>query len=585
MSSKSQFSLEYTHKVIFQDVPLAWTTRFELFTPDLEQFPLMYIHRLIDNERVFGFPVAINSSQKTGKFADIEVTFLCNRPQGNGLYDSAIRDELANRIGLSNAVEIGDLDSICVGKPQYKDMLLDLWDGRIDKVYGGKIPHGRIYDEIFGIVRFSASGVAPRLGKTSELRMTYWFMKEMGEPVSISGGGHSYEFCEFYLLPSMEETRNSQFQSFPRFGNLVKSLRAFWDLEFPDRFRIHDLSLAKVSEIKSELKKRNLATKGKKDELWARLEAELNANPKISNSLIYRSAPNGGEELPAKSSKFEERYQRLLVGDYDTLDLLRQIFNRNAQRMYGFVWNLMTYIENGFENFTDRDQFKDILLYHHKRKGFSSKVLACILQQCFGFEAMPIDTWVKTFLLYPVGLNPTDSGKGDLANIHQLELYNNFRKLDKLEKIIWVSSMGNKTNKTEFRDVLWCQRYGTDLVNKGPCRGANPLSCSKCALTKTCLGYAKISSGKLVINSQIRYLDLSMLVTKTDMERKSIPKQEGIFGVLLENDVPRAARIYVGKNIAERDHHSGYEFSISDTLSKLDISNIDTVSDFVDHFS
>ena len=170
MSSKSQFSLEYTHKVIFQDVPLAWTTRFELFTPDLEQFPLMYIHRLIDNERVFGFPVAINSSQKTGKLADIEVTFLCNRPQGNGLYDSAIRDELANRIGLSNAVEIGDLDSICVGKPQYKDMLLDLWDGRIDKVYGGKIPHGRIYDEIFGIVRFSASGVAPRLGKTSELR-------------------------------------------------------------------------------------------------------------------------------------------------------------------------------------------------------------------------------------------------------------------------------------------------------------------------------------------------------------------------------------------------------------------------------
>ena len=53
------FFLEHIHQIRFQNIPLAWTTRFEFFTTDLEQFPLMYVHRMInyqsDKKRVFGY--------------------------------------------------------------------------------------------------------------------------------------------------------------------------------------------------------------------------------------------------------------------------------------------------------------------------------------------------------------------------------------------------------------------------------------------------------------------------------------------------------------------------------------------------
>jgi len=185
-------NLNYVHSVIFDHVPLAWTTRFEFFTPDLEQFPLMYVHKYIDVEtRVYGFPVSASVSKIKGKECNIIVTFLCNHPPGNKKIDEIIVNELSHRFGLANMVSLADIPSICKGNQTYQHMLTDLWNGRIDKVYGGKIPHGRIYDEVFGIVRFSASGVAPRLGKTSELRMTYWFLKEIGEKVTI--GNNSWE--------------------------------------------------------------------------------------------------------------------------------------------------------------------------------------------------------------------------------------------------------------------------------------------------------------------------------------------------------------------------------------------------------
>ena len=199
------FKLDYVHQVQFNKIPLAWTNRFEFFTPDLEHFPLMYVHRSTENGRLFGFPFSIDVGEIYGNSCDISILFVCNQPQGNTYFDLIIKDELSNRIGIANAVSRPDIDNICVGKTEYKEMLEDLWRGRIEKVYGDMIPHGRIYDEIFGIVRFSASGVAPRLGKTSELRMTYWFLKEIGQPVMIQGDASIFDFCEFYLLPSMEE--------------------------------------------------------------------------------------------------------------------------------------------------------------------------------------------------------------------------------------------------------------------------------------------------------------------------------------------------------------------------------------------
>ena len=62
--------------------------------------------------------------------------------------------------------------------------------------------------------------------------------------------------------------------------------------------------------------------------------------------------------------------------------------------------------------------------------------------------------------------------------------------------------MGNKTNKSDFLDILWCQRYGTDEVGKGPTREQNPLSCSQCSLRNECLSYASIKDEDIVVSNK-----------------------------------------------------------------------------------
>jgi hypothetical protein len=577
-----QFALKHIHTIHFVDVPLAWSTRFELFTPDLEQFPLMYVHSITEMGRVYGFPISTRVIDVKGTSSTIEVKFLCNIPEGTDESDSVIFEELSHRFGLANAVKTSQLNKICTGNSRYQSVLEEVWKGRIDKVYGNMIPHGRIYDEVFGLVRFSASGVAPKLGKTSELRMTYWFMKDMGQPVELLDECEPFNFCEFYLLPTKSELRRNDFSDFPNFDNLVQCLKPFWDSEFPLRFKLDDLDLANMDVIRSNLNQRNLPTKGnKKIDLWGRLQKNMLLEKAYIDAPEYRSTPSGGDELPNKAKKFEERYQAMFHDEFDTLDHLRHIFNRNCTRMYHFVWNLMTFIEHGYDNFTDRNDFKKILLYHHERKGFSSKVLACILQQCFGYEAMPIDTWVKTFVIYAFGFDPTDDGKGDLSLSNTLELYDNFTHLDKLEKIIWVSSMGNKTNKTEFEDILWCQRYGTVEGTDGPCRGANPLACTNCSLRTSCIGFERISSGQMMVSDSMKYLNAGMAAIYHGIQNSIIPPQSGIFGVLTENGVPRKAYLYDSKKTEfDKDMHSGYNFSMNNTISSQTLS----VEDFVDHF-
>ena len=582
-SNSIPFTLNHIHTIHFSDVPLAWSTRFELFTPDLEQFPLMYIHTITEMGRVYGFPISTRVIKVNKTNSTIEVKFLCNVAEGTDEYDCVIFEELSHRFGIANAIKPSHLKVICSGNSRYQSVLEEVWEGRIDKVYGDMIPHGRIYDEIFGLVRFSASGVAPKLGKTSELRMTYWFMKEFGQPVQLQDECEPFSFCEFYLLPTVSEVRGRNYSDFPNFDNLVHCLTPFWDSEFPLRFKLDDMDMQNMDVLRDHLNKRNLPTNGRrKVDLWNRLKKDMMLEKAYLGAPEYRWARSGGDELPTRANLFEDRYQAMFIDEFDTLDRLRHIFNRNCTRMYHFVWNLMTFIEHGFDNFSERNDFKKILLHHHERKGFSSKVLACILQQCFGYEAMPIDTWVKTFVIYAFGFDPTGDGKGDLSPSNTLELYDNFTDLDKLEKIIWVSSMGNKTNKTEFEDILWCQRYGTDEGADGPCRGANPLACTNCCLRTSCIGFERISDGYMMVSDSMKYLNAGMVAIYHGIRNLRIPPQTGVFGVLTENSVPRKAYLYdSNKTEFDKDMHSGYNFSMNNIISSQTLS----VEDFVNHFS
>lgn len=520
------FELNYNHSIIINDVPLQWMTRIELFTPDLEQFPLMYIHKLIDREdnltiigdynpinkqRIFGFVLSTNFNVRQNGLCDIEINFLCNIPQYYGTnYDNLIIDEISNRIGFADKVSRDDLSIICQNSPEVLPLLQKIWDDKISIVYGDFIPHGRLFEEVYGIIRFSASGNAPKLGKISEFRMLYWYMKDIGERVIYGQDVNNFNFLEFYLLPTYEELTNTNFNFFNNFNEYFNATSSFWNNEYISNFTV--------------------------------------------NTHTFKFAPSNTEQdtyLPNRAATFEDRYSIVLnTNEYDKISNLRQIFNRMPGRLYGYIWNIMTPTTVDFYNaFEQRDSFREFYRDYSSKKGLSTKVIACFLQQSFGLEAFPIDTWVKTFIYYALGMDTLDNGKGEVSRDTQNNLYTNFNRLDKLEKLIWASSMGNKTNKTEFVDILWCQRYGTDEGSKGPCRGSNPLSCANCSLKNECISYQNIQNTDVIINDSLNQL------------REQMVNNQTFFGILSENNTPRKVYTLKRNEIELRDSHSGLTLS------------------------
>ena len=521
------FELNFKHQIIIEDVPLQWMTRLELFTPDLEQFPLMYIHKLINKEnnlaiignynpenkqRIFGFVLSANWGDiKQNGLCDIEINFLCNIPQNYSInYDNLIKDEISHRIGFADKVSRDNLEEICENSPQVLPLLQKIWDDKISIVYGDYIPHGRLFEEVYGIVRFSASGNAPKLGKISEFRMLYWYMKDIGERITFGQNLNQFNFLEFYLLPTYEELVNTSFIFFTNFSEYFNATNSFWSSEYISTFQINTNT--------------------------------FNFAPAYTETDKY---------LPISADDFENRFPNILTpNEYDKISNLRQIFNRMPGRLYGYIWNIMTPTTVDFYNaFAQRDSFKEFFRDYSSKKGLSTKVIACFLQQSFGLEAFPIDTWVKTFIYYPLGMDTLDNGKGEVSKDTQDNLYSNFNKLDKLEKLIWASSMGNKTNKTEFVDILWCQRYGTDEGGGGSCRGANPLSCANCSLRNECISYQNIKNTNIIINDDLNQLKLQMVNNET------------FFGVLSDNYTPRKVYTLKRNNIELRDSHSGLSLS------------------------
>lgn len=528
------FELNYLHKITILDVPLEWMTRLELFSSDLEQFPLMYVHFLAEKnnsahkERIFGFVLAGTwSTLKENQLCDVELQFVCNIKQGqNVLYDEKIRQELSHRIGAADKVSFNDLKDICTNSPDSLLLLEKIWVDKVEAVYGKFIPHGRLFEEVYGIVRFSASGNAPKLGKTSEFRMLYWYLCSVGQKVDFAGEVAHLNFIEFYLLPTYEELRAENFIEFKNFSKFYDSTKIFWELEYTNIFNV--------------------------------------------GGFDFKSAPKSS--LPSKSQDFENRYSDSLSDeDYDNISRLRQIFNRMPGRLYGYIWNIMMPLTVDFKKaFSNRDNFKDFYKDHSKEKGSSSKVIACFLQQSFGVEAFPIDTWVKTFIYYPLGMSPKDDGKGEPSKTLQDDLYSKYRHLDKLEKIIWVSSMGNKTNKKEFLDILWCQRYGTDQGDSGPCRGANPLSCSQCILRTECLSYQSIKDEDIFVSDNL------------DELKENLIKLNLFYGVYTSSETPRKVYVLQKKDLIERDSHSGLDIAKSVHVSSGKI-NLNDFVEFVSH--
>lgn len=439
------YNLKYKTTITIQNVPIQWIPKIELYYPDLPQFPIMYIHTKISNDRLVACPVSV-SYDIQDEYCDAHFLVICNiDPSNNQEVDFMLKEELQERIGIKNKISLETIIRCCNGIEKYENILIDLWK-YIEMSYGPSIPFGRYYEEIYSIPRFVAAW-QPKTGRQSEMRMLYNFMSAFGEEVQFPA---QWSHLEYYVIPTYVDVQNRDYANFPKFSKLYKAMKKLFDNEFTKEITI-DKVLFKVMPK---------AWKRNKDDF-------INS---VSNRLYSLGIFNEEDRFYAEK--------------------LVDAFNRHAWRAAYFISAYLN-IEYADYRLWTKEFFKDFYDNGSKLKGYSEKVIACFLQQGFGKEEIiPIDTWIETFYRFPLGINTRS------------EFYDAFSGLGKIERMIWLASQANKTNMKNFFDVLWCQRYG--VIGNKELRGVNPASCYGCKLNTTCVGLSQILDEFVLVSNTLK---------------------------------------------------------------------------------
>ena len=519
------FEAKYEIDIAVEGIPLQWLPKIEIYYPDLPQFPIMYIHKTLDEGRLIAFPVSVSFNIAAERFGTATFHVLSNLEATQSVYDS-IKSEIEERIGLADKITKEVALQCCNGNQEYIDFFEDLWI-YLAKSYGDSIPYGRFYEEVYSIARFVAAW-QPKTGRQSEMRMLYNFMSIFGEEVCLP---KNWKHLECYVIPNIHDVKHREFGDFDKFAVLHSAMQKTFDHEFTDTFKVGN-------QIFKVLKK---AWKQDKDSFINTISKPLYENHILS---------------------FNEKL---------SLERLVDAFNRHSWRAAYFISSYMA-IEKQYEDWT-KDFFIEFYANGGGLKGYSEKVIACFLQQGFKKqEIIPIDTWIETFYSYPLGI------------ASRTEFYNQFSMMGKLERLIWLSSQSNKTNMKTFFDLLWCQRYGT--TGNRCLRGINPIACSECRLKGTCVGLNKEKDKKvLLLNDENRYTltEDKIILNDTEMILADVK-----YICVLENKVPKKSFIKITKNRPRReewiliDEFSGYILKEEDALpNEIVQRRVVTMEEFV----
>lgn len=436
------FKLNYETTITINHLPLQWIPKIELYYPDLPQFPIMYVHFLLDNKRIIACPVSVSYRIKQN-YCIADFTILINEKPTPELI-LTLTDEISNRIGYNDQITEKTLIACCKGNLAYINVLTDLWR-YIKKSYGNTIPYGRFYEEIYSIPRFVAAW-QPKTGRQSEMRMLYNFMKAFGEEVNFP---KNWNHLEYYVIPTYTDVRNKNYSMFPVFKKLYHSITQLFRLEFTNTISIDGINF----------------------------------------NVLLRAWPKNKDDFITNITKKYYSLGKISEDDKYYAEKLVDAFNRHPWRAAFFISAFLN-IENSDYRTWSKNFFKNFYNSGNKLKGYSQKVIACFLQQGFANkEIIPIDTWVETFYQYPLGIDTRS------------DFYDKFNMLGKLERVIWLASQANKTNMKNFFDILWCQRYGT--IGNRELRGVNPIACSLCKLNQTCVGLSKHANDKILISNTL----------------------------------------------------------------------------------
>ncbi len=437
--------IRYSSRITISDIPAQWLSKIELYDSELLNFPLIYIHKNINNQRIYGFPVAIVEVCSCSDCL-INITFevLTNIDLNkNTELKNIFSNELQERIGAEDKISKEDVLLMCNEDAEYINFFNKLWEP-IEAVYGKYIPYGKFYEEIYSIVRFVAA-FQPKTGRQSEMRMLYNFMSIFGEKIEISVNGN-WDFCDFYLIPNYDNFINKEFDDFPKFKKLFSAMEKIYNLSF-------------VSSI------------------------DIGENPSVSIKCQNKTFPQKKEAFIKENLTLWLKNGSITEEDKFFIERLVDAFNRFPWRAAYFISSIfMTYTKS--YNTWNKDFF--IKFYEKARNGISPKVVACFVQQGFkNPEVIPIDTWIEAFY------------HGALNIENKAIFFNSFTNMGKLERVIWLASQANKTNIRQFFNTLWCCRYGTNGNND--LREQNPLACYECTLHSFCKGYNNIKSKKVYI--------------------------------------------------------------------------------------
>ncbi|WP_099363780.1 hypothetical protein [Fredinandcohnia onubensis] len=460
--------IRYESIIKIEDIPLQWISKFELYYPDLPGFPIVYVHILMDDIRVFGFPVSVNFDIHENS-CDANVLFLCNKDIDNDTtLKEAVSDELKERFGSKDRIGLDDILEGCNGNEVYKEFFTDLWT-YISATYGETIPYGKFYDEIYSIIRF-VSAWQPKTGRQSEMRMLYNFLSIFGERINVEG---KWQDIDFFLLPNYTDVKNKSFDEYPKFKILFSAMEKIWNEQFTKTVGF-----------------------------------DYRANGGIQtfeNKVMRRAWPQFKDGFIEKISSVLYSENKISLDEKLALERLVDAFNRHAWRAAYFISSIMTTYLKDYYSWD-----KEFFIAYYKdnlktgRVGNSPKVIACFLQQGFKQkEFIPIDTWVKTFY------------EEVLAIESEVDFFNEFGNLGKIERVIWLASQANKTNILNFFDMLWCQRFGT--TGNTELRGPNPIACYECKLRSTCPSYSGVKNESVLVVDKANVEDGVLLGTTQDM--------------------------------------------------------------------
>lgn len=460
-------SLSEQYQFTIKDFPAEWLPLTYLYDPDLPLFPIQYFHVLDprlpsgrrpgDRDRLFGFIHHVNLDG-----TDLLVSVILNKDLAAtqfSHYRPVLEAEVRARLGLENPVTFNDISNALSGiLAPANTLITELWYQVIEGSFGKKLPFGRVWDPVMGLVRFVASWNSDG-GRKGELIQTHCFASEFGIKIQTGSGIH----VDFFLLPTYQELTDASnpLIYFPVFANLTQAADEFVQ-NYCKRIAIgsHEFSAF-------ELVKAGVGSKLK-------TEAILKIIEKASTG--YRKA------LFENYSAFNRGPQRSIIFLLMLHDLRHQLWKPTA----------LTPAECG-------------LLYHKLQGTYQTpKVIELYAQQCFGTEAvLPIDNWVKTFLLWPFNFKKLS------REVSYTELFACSTVWGKLERLIWIAAQARKVHSSVCKEILWCVRYGG---RNGEMRGPNPLSCKICEthIRTICPGYAKIADLDVYFN-----LGPSKLVTGT----------------------------------------------------------------------